>query len=121
MPSNKASAHAEYPKPVERHATTVVLERAISLLASSGSYAEIVALFEARVPYTCIKEWRRGRVSVPQWALDLIADRMAPYAEIGEQARSVAPKRHAPNILAWNARRNKKEPHPNAAPKSQDE
>ena len=112
MTDTDASAHTGHHSAPKTTIPLPPIERAIRALVPSGRYAEITALFEARVPYSYIREWRRGRSKPPQWALDLCARRLAPYVELEASVRTApsAPGRqiNARNLMAYHARKKEK-------------
>lgn len=91
---------------------------ALAVLVPNGSpEAAFEALFDGRAKYDTISNWRYGRRHAPQWANQLLADKLeaklaAPYQEgcaIAQRLRSI-PERlglsaGAKNLAAWHARR----------------
>ena len=81
--------------PLKEYNLTPPMDRAIRVLAPSGSRREILALFDTRVTWSAIKHWRRGRAKPPQWAVDYLQSRVAPILELEAQAPTGAA------LMAW--------------------
>jgi hypothetical protein len=63
----------------------------------------MVALFEGRTTIGTIDQWRYGRRSPPQWAVDILRRRAAEIAKRAEQVKATNGTRgHA--LKAWHAR-----------------
>ncbi len=115
MANNAYSATTEHPEPLTKPDTRPEIDDVIRWLVPSGSHSAIEALFDHRAPFSCIREWRRGRTGVPEWARDILAAKVLAQAEhYAHRAQRIAaiipgPGRiaAAPNILAWNERRAK--------------
>ena len=52
-----------------------------------GRYAAMRAALNQRATDHQIRDWRRGKVSPPQWAVDLIATKLECYGEAGGRLR----------------------------------
>jgi hypothetical protein len=73
---NRTSAQIEVPRSPLRLAFTHTLDGVLKLLVPVPTRAAYERLFNNRVTFVLVRQWRCGRVLPPQWALDLMADRL---------------------------------------------
>jgi len=79
------------------------------MLARIGE-RDLKALFANRVASTTIINWRAGRRSMPQWAIDRLHDRWRQLesearADLAQMKAGSGRKAGTRNIMAYNARR----------------
>ena len=75
---------------------------------------DLVELLDGRVERTCALHWRAGRRGAPQWALQLLADKIERDArERLERANRLRQTKERPglkagalNLAKWRARKN---------------
>jgi len=90
-----------------------LFEAALLRLGRAWTHNEVVLLFNSRVSWNTVQDWRRGRRRVPQWAWDylglLIDQNIADDTSVRDRVRNppiVAPGRGSHNNIAkFNARR----------------
>jgi len=85
---------------------TLHINRVIARFVPSNKHREIEKLFENRVPYNHIKQWRYGRRHTPQWARDIIDARVE---RIMSTINQIIPAKSrgelgAMNLRKWHAR-----------------
>lgn len=88
------SAPSEYrdslpAKPVTGQTAVIA---ALRLFMAGSPRREWPALFDRRVHWETVRAWRDGRRTVPQWALDMIAARCAPYSHAERLAHGAVPQ-----------------------------
>ena len=105
-------ASQEHPVKLAKQVTRENFETLVTMLGAS-SHADIVQLFVGRVPYFTVIDWRRGKATIPRWALGYLAtlcrQRASVFlmgAEIGDKT-PVAPTGRGShrNITKWNEQR----------------
>lgn len=114
---NSAQASADdglqiHPAQSAKQVTKHAFETMLTMLGARG-HSDAVQLFDARVPYHTIVDWRRGRATIPRWALGYLAtlceQRASVFlsgAALGKNAPTLPAGRGSHrNIAAWNARR----------------
>jgi len=75
----------------------------------------MAALLEHKASRQLATHWYAGRRQAPQWALDMLASKLAaiarPRLQLAEQLRRLPPRigkrAGAKNLAAYNARKNK--------------
>lgn len=108
-----ADAPQDYAKKLTKQVALPLFEAALLRLGLSGTVSEVTALFNGRATWNQVRDWRRGRNRVPQWAWDhiglLLDQKMQADSLVRERLRNpplVAPGQGSHrNIAAWNARR----------------
>lgn len=96
------------PKQVTMHAFETML-----VMLGATTHTDAVQLFTGRVPYFTIVDWRRGKATIPRWALGYLAtlceQRASVFlsgAALGNNAPTLPAGRGSHrNIVAWNQRR----------------
>ena len=108
--SSNADAPESHPRLSSRHKSPQAFELALQRLGAAGSTTQVTALFDGHATWHQVRDWRRGRARVPQWAwdyLDLLLENRT--AEINTTLAQLAIAPVAPgrqdNISAWNARK----------------
>jgi hypothetical protein len=131
-PNLAQASESDAPQNVAERLTKQVavplFEAALLRLGRAWTHGEVMVLFNGRVSYTAIQDWRSGRRRVPQWAWDylalLIEQNMADDASVHARVRNppiVAPGQGSHrNIAKWNARRAKEKAAPKDGPPSSD-
>lgn len=64
------------------------LEKLIAWLAPDGRRETILALFDNRTTWNTIRDWRRGKRHVPQWAIDALTARGAMIEATARQLKT---------------------------------
>jgi len=83
------------------------IDSAISLLARDNRPETLVSLFDGRASYHTIRDWRRGKNSAPQWAIDLLHAKIsAPLARLAQQKAGPGRGAGYRNLGSWRAARN---------------
>lgn len=91
--------HAQFPAvPVPGR---IAVETAIKLLMPGARRRAHPAIVDGRVSWETVRAWRYGRRAVPQWALDLIAAKLAPFQAGAELAKRASAGRG----LDWKRKR----------------
>jgi len=65
-----------HPDFVSKYINTSSVERAVRELAPSRRCAEVTAIFDNKVVASTIRSWRTGRQPMPQWAADMLAQKL---------------------------------------------
>ena len=110
--AESANARQEHPAKLAKQVTRDNFEALLIMLGAS-SHQDVVQLFAGRVVYFTVVDWRRGKATIPKWALGYLAtlcrQRASVFLTGAEMAdRSpVAPTGRGShrNIVAWNKRR----------------
>src|SRR5216684_6338058 len=82
--------------------TTV--DQALRWLVPDAHGRKLVALFDGRVTRATIANWRAGRRSIPQWAIDRI-DQLTRERSRAVTAIKPGPGKSAIGFARWRARR----------------
>ena len=110
--AERADAPQEHPTKSAKQVTRDNFETLVRMLGAS-SHNDVVQLFVGRVPYFTVIDWRRGKATIPRWALGYLATLcrqragvLLTGAEIGDKT-PVAPTGRGShrNIARWNERR----------------
>ena len=96
-----------------KHVSLPLFEAALVRLGCATSHGEVTALFNGRATFNQIRDWRRGRSRVPQWAWDylgiLLDQNIAATASVRASLRNPPNvskgQGSARNITKWNQRR----------------
>ena len=63
-------------------------DRVVRMLAKDDKPATMVALFDNRASHHTIRDWRRGKLRAPAWAIELLRAKLsAPLAILDEIRR----------------------------------
>ena len=110
--SGEGDASQIHPMRSPKQVTRDSFETMVRMLGAT-SHVDIVQLFAGRVAYYTIADWRRGKATIPRWALGYLAtlceQRASVFlsgAALGNNAPTLPAGRGSHrNIAAWNARR----------------
>lgn len=90
------------------------IDDALRELAPSGRRKDILALFDNRITWGTVKNWRKRRHPLPLWARDSLLAKLRPLIERAalledairrEPASRGVGSAGAQTLMAWNARR----------------
>ena len=78
--SNSSAGPSGYPDSFPKSPAHQEIDAAIRLLVPPRNRPALVALFDGRAHWQTSRSWRSGRRGAPQWALDMLVQRLQPYA-----------------------------------------
>jgi hypothetical protein len=112
-PSTQAVASQNVADRLSKQVAVPLFEAALLRLRQGWTHGEVVTLFNGRVSWNTVQDWRRGRRRVPQWAWNylgvLLDQNIAATASVRDSVRNppnIAPGQGSHrNIAAWNQRR----------------
>lgn len=107
----------EYHETPATRGAPLPIAAALKRLVPSGRRADLIALFDGRAPWLTIRDWRRGRRSIPQWARDLLQEKAQQLHRDVDAILAVAPRGPGcraglKNLMAWHARNKDKKENP---------
>ena len=95
--------------PLSRLQATQTLLRRFEAVTGITGTAALARVLGGRWSYWQVRDWRRGRNQPPREAMErlsaLLRERVARYEILAVACGRAELGKHAPNILAWNARR----------------
>ena len=113
-------ASQEYPVQLAKHRSRLLFETLMQRLGSGTGHADFVRFLDARASYDQIRDWRRGRARIPNWAWEsleaMLTARAQADLDYARMARKADRQSRASNIGAWNARRAKEKAAPKDGP-----
>lgn len=92
----QADASQDVADHIEKKVALPLFEAALLRLGLAGTNGEVTALFNGRATWNQVRDWRRGRNRVPQWAWDYLGVLLDQHIAASASVR--ASIRKPPNV-----------------------